>query len=122
MRDRVGFVGTTSDPASELRAASIFALPSRHEGYGMVFAEALSHGLPIIACKAGAVPEVVPPEAGILVPPDDPEALANALGDLLDDNERRRSMANAAWQAGQRLPGWNDTAIAVATALEKAAS
>ena len=122
LSDRVCFVGTTSDPASELRAASIFALPSRHEGYGMVFAEALSHGLPIIACKAGAVPEVVPPEAGILVPPDDPEALANALGDLLDNNETRSAMANAAWQAGQRLPGWNDTAIAVATALEKAAS
>jgi glycosyltransferase involved in cell wall biosynthesis len=121
LSDRTLFTGPVSSPENELQAADIFALPSRHEGYGMAFAEALAHGLPIVACKAGAVPEVVPPEAGLLVPVDDPDALAAALAALLDDRDRRGRMGEAAWRAGQALPGWEDTARLVAQALERAA-
>lgn len=118
---RVRFVGPTTAPDDELQAADIFALPSRHEGYGMAFAEALAHGLPIVACKVGAVPEVVPPEAGDLVPVDDEGAFAEALGKLLGDRDERRRMAVAAWKAGQALPDWDATARTVAQALRRAA-
>ncbi|TYR33242.1 glycosyltransferase family 4 protein [Mesorhizobium microcysteis] len=92
------------------RAASIFTLATRYEGYGIVFDEALAHGLPIVTCRTGAVPETVPADTGLLVPPEDPNALAQALRSLLDDPRQRDRLARASAQAGARLPGWLDTA------------
>jgi len=80
--------------ASEYRRASVFCLPSRQEGFGIVFLEAMAAGLPIVAARAAAVPElVVDGDSGILVPPGDPEALAAALGRLLGDPSERERLA-----------------------------
>lgn len=116
LQDRIALLGEVADLAPHYDAADLFALASRHEGYGMVFAEALRHGLPIIGTRAGAIPELVPEEAGLLVPPEDVPALTKALMAMRDEGLRARCAAAAA-RAGAALPPWQDTARAVAEAL-----
>lgn len=99
------------------RRASLFALATRYEGYGIVFGEAMGHGLPIVSTRVGAVPGTVPPEAGHLVPPDDPEALAGAIRRLLTDIVLRENVAAGALRAAADLPDWPATARVVADAL-----
>jgi hypothetical protein len=96
--------------------SDVFVLPTHYEGYGMALAEALAHGLPVVSPTAGAVPDTVPPAAGLLVPPGDPEALAAALALVMDDAQLRRRLARgsrAAWPRCTR--GDHDCASAIAT-------
>jgi glycosyltransferase involved in cell wall biosynthesis len=104
----------------EYHSARMFVLPSYFEGYGMAFAEALTRGLPVVACAAGAVPKTVPADAGVLVPPGDADALAQALRRLLTNPAELRARADAAWAHGQKLPRWHNTAEEVARALRLA--
>ena len=90
-------------------SADLFALPSRYEGYGVVYAEALSFGLPVVACAVGPVPEVVGDEAALLVPPGDIDALSGALGRLLSDAGLRERMSAAARRRAAGLPRWRET-------------
>ncbi|HTH96058.1 MAG TPA: glycosyltransferase family 4 protein [Stellaceae bacterium] len=110
LQHRIHLLGEVASMVPLYEAADIFVLPSRYEGYGMAFAEALRQGLPVVGCRAGAVPEVVPDSAGLLVEPDDAAALSEALRHLITDREKRRSMAEGALLAGMGLPSWNDTA------------
>lgn len=114
---RIALVGEVAAMADLYEAADIFVLASRHEGYGMAFAEALRHGLPVIGTTAGAIPDVVPPNAGLLLPPDDAPALAAALHHVIGDPARLAELAAGARAAGAALPRWSDTAARVATAL-----
>ncbi len=118
---RVSLLGALGDEelAGRYEAADLFVLPSRFEGYGMVFAEALARGLPILASRAGAVGATVPPEAGLLVPADDSAALGQALGRLMADPALRRRLAQGARAAGLGLPTWRDAVAAFAAALEE---
>jgi glycosyltransferase involved in cell wall biosynthesis len=98
--------------AALYRDADLFVLASRHEGYGMAFAEAIAHGLPVIGTKAGAIPETVPEGAGILVPPDDVTALAKALRTMIADGALRERCAEVSRRAALLLPTWAATAEA----------
>ncbi len=120
---RVRFVGEIGEEElrDRFRAASIFALATHYEGYGMVFSEAMLHGLPIVGCAVGAVPDTVPPETGILVPPADPEAFGGALRRLLSEPDLRRGMAAASAEAGRALPAWADTARIMGGVIDRLA-
>ncbi|WP_425584145.1 glycosyltransferase family 4 protein [Variovorax defluvii] len=86
--------------------ADAFVLPSFHEGYGMALAEALAHGLPVVSTRAGAIPDTVPAEAGLLVAPGEVPALREALRLLMDDGASRARLAAGARTARARLPDW----------------
>jgi len=122
-RDSVVVSGCVDDESLSLSyaAADLFVLPSRYEGYGIVYAEALSFGLPIIACNAGPVPELVGREAAILVQPDDMHALSAALDLLLEDSTLRAKMSAAASHRASRLPRWEDTIVGFEKVLSIAA-
>ena len=102
-------------------AAGLFVLPSRYEGYGIVYAEALARGLPIIACDVGPVPELLGREAAVLVRPDDREDLSAALDLLLGDPTLRARMSSAASRRATRLPRWEDTVAGFEQVLRTAA-
>jgi glycosyltransferase involved in cell wall biosynthesis len=116
---RIIFTGAIANTANEYSTADLFVLPSLFEGYGMAFAEALSFGLPIVAAHTGAVPDVVPNTAGMLVAPNDSRALADALQILLTDVPLRRTLQSGAQAAAQHLPAWTDTAISIANLINK---
>ncbi len=100
-------------PADRLAAlyagADLFVLASHYEGYGMAYAEAMAHGLPVIGTTGGAIPEVVPATAGRLVAPGDVDALATALREVLGDSELRHALRSGARSAATALPTWADS-------------
>jgi glycosyltransferase involved in cell wall biosynthesis len=118
--DRVAVLGAVpAERIIELYLASdIFVLASRFEGYGMALAEAIGHGLPVVSTRAGAIPETVPADAGLLVPPDDTVALAQALRRLIGDPAERRRLATNARAAAAQLPTWQASARLFASAIE----
>ncbi|WP_211227251.1 glycosyltransferase family 4 protein [Saccharospirillum impatiens] len=118
LQDRITLVGAVDELAPEFQNADLFVLPSRYEGYGMVFAEALAAGLPVVAARAGAVPDVVPESAGLFVQPDDTTALTSALHRLLTQASLRRRLQAGARQAAAHLPTWADTARRVSSLIE----
>ena len=103
-------------------SADVFVLPSRYEGYGIVYAEALAFGLPIIACDVGPVPELVGSEAAVLIPTNDKDALSAALDLLLDDPTLRSKMSETAVRRAAQLPRWQDTVTGFENALMAAAA
>jgi len=94
--DVVRFLGFRRDIADVIAAADLVVLPSMAEAFGLVVAEALYLGTPIVATHVGGIPEIVEDGVdGVLVPPADSNALADAIVRLLGDPERRRLMASA---------------------------
>jgi glycosyltransferase involved in cell wall biosynthesis len=121
LQARVTLAGAVSEAevGRFLDRADVFVSPSLFEGYGMSLAEALAHGLPIVASTGGAAIETVPDAAALKVPPGDVDALASALRRIVGDSDLRARLADAAWQAGRCLPGWGDTARIVARVLRE---
>jgi glycosyltransferase involved in cell wall biosynthesis len=103
-------------------AADVFVLATRYEGYGMVVAEALAHGLPVVATKTGAAAELVGAGAGILVTPGSVDELTRALGRVIADAAFRSNLAEGARRVRGRLPTWDEAAKKMAGLLERAAN
>ncbi len=122
--DRVHLPGPRTGAALDrsYAGADLLVLASRSETYGMVIAEALARGLPVLATGVGGVMEALGPGAGpaqpgLLVAPDDPAALATALRAWLDDAELRQRLRRAARERRASLPEWPATASAIAAVL-----
>ncbi len=117
LADRVDLLGHLPFErlAQEYRNADVFCLPSVQEGFGIVFLEAMSAGLPVVACQTAAVPEVVPDwECGLLVPPRDVPALAFALDRLVGEEGERQRLGSA----GRRRAARYDAPIVAREFLE----
>jgi len=121
LTERVSALGAVSDERiAELYATSdVFVLASRFEGYGMAFAEAIAHGLPVVGTTAGAIPDTVPQGAGVLVSPDDMEALSAALRRLIENTAERSRMSACARDACGSQPSWAESAKLFAEAIER---
>ena len=123
LADRICFAGprTGEDLQRQYRRADVLVLPSRLESYGMVVTEALAVGLPVIAAAVGGVPEALGRTTvgvpGLLVPPDDADALGEALGTWLRDADLRARLRRAAQERRRTLADWAATARRVAAAL-----
>jgi glycosyltransferase involved in cell wall biosynthesis len=122
--DRVSFPGPRSGADLDLayRSADVLVLASRAETYGMVITEALARGLPVIAAETGGLPEALGHGAegirpGLLVAPEDPDALGAALRAWLCDAELRMQLRRAARERRASLSRWSTTASVVAGVL-----
>ena len=104
--------------AQAYASADIFVMPSRYEGFGMVLAEAMARGLPVVASTGGAAAKTVPDAAALKVPPGDAPALAAALARIISDCGLRARLADASWAAGADLQRWPRTARIVAQAMQ----
>jgi glycosyltransferase involved in cell wall biosynthesis len=120
---RVTLAGEVSGAALEALWAGtdLFALASHWEGYGMAVAEAMARGVPLAVTAGGALAELAPVAAGVVSPPGDVVSLGKAMRRAIFDTELRAEMAEASWQAGQRLPRWPDQAQAFLREIETAA-
>lgn len=97
--DCVRLLGFRSDALALIRAADVLVLPSSVEGFGLVILEAMALGKPVVVTDAGGPREVVANrETGMVVPPRDPQAMADALGKILSNFELQEQMG----QAGRR--------------------
>jgi glycosyltransferase involved in cell wall biosynthesis len=127
--DRVGFLGPRTGPELDraYAAADLLVLPSRAETYGMVVAEALARGLPVLATEVGGVTEALGygddgTRPGLLVPPGDPAAFGAALRTWLGDAELRGRLRRAARERRASLRPWTATASDVAGVLARVAT
>jgi D-inositol-3-phosphate glycosyltransferase len=113
--ENVDFVGSLDQQELALyyAAADVCAVPSLTESFGLVALEAMACGTPVVATRVGGLQTVVTSDSGLLVPPNDAEALADAIGSLLDDMELRLQLS-----AGARVRAQQFTWERVADGIE----
>ncbi|GAA0235276.1 hypothetical protein GCM10009000_058420 [Halobacterium noricense] len=122
LRERVSFAGRLSDEAvaGQLARSHVLAVPSLYEGFGLVYLEGMAFGLPAIATTAGGASEIVSDdENGFLLPPDDADAIADAVRTLRDDRCRLARMSISARERYELQPGWDDAAESVERLLKE---
>ena len=121
LSERVTFTGGIDDDAlaAAFREHHVVAVPSQYEGYGIVYLEGMSFGLPAIAARAGGATDLVTDgKNGFLVDPGDAAAVADAITTLAADRDRLATMGQAARKRYETQPDWAETAATVRTLLE----
>lgn len=94
--DRICWLGNVAEPKTLLQASDVFLLASIGEAFGLVLAEAMACGVPIVGSRSGSIPEVVEEsQTGLLSPPDDPVAFADSIEHLARNGHLRREMGKA---------------------------
>jgi glycosyltransferase involved in cell wall biosynthesis len=118
--DRVTFTGELDEEGLSARydESDVFVLATLQETYGMAVAEAIAHGLPVVSTRCGAIPALVEPDGGLLVPPGDAMAFAGALGRVLHEPGYRAVLAEGARRRRAHLPS-PENAVAKLEALLK---
>ncbi|MEP6508237.1 MAG: glycosyltransferase, partial [Gemmatimonadales bacterium] len=114
VEQNVKLLGAVSDAERNelLATAAVQLMPSRFEGFGLAAAEAMAAGVPLVATAVGSLPEVVDaPRGGVLVPAEDPGALAAATEKLLDDPYGRSNLSITARESARRF-SWSAVAEA----------
>jgi glycosyltransferase involved in cell wall biosynthesis len=121
LADRVRFVSGLSDQdlAVLLASAEIAVVPSLYEGFSLPAVEHMASGTPLVASRAGALPEVTG-DAAVLVTPGDPEELAAVLRRLHDHPAEREQLSGRAWQRVQQRFAWPAVAQATADCYQQA--
>ncbi len=122
--ERIHLLGELPPPrvVDEYAKADVFVLASYMEGYGMALTEALARGIPVISTSAGAIPDTVPRDAGVLVPRGDSAALAEALARVMDDPATLERLNEGARAARRNLPTWELACDNFAQQLSRALS
>jgi alpha-1,3-rhamnosyl/mannosyltransferase len=120
IEDRVRRTGRVSaaDVAGLYRAASVVAVPSQYEGFGLPAAEAMAYGAPLVAASTTALPEVVG-DAGVLVDPDDVAGWTGAINALLGSPDERARLGEAGRRRARRYT-WGANAAALAEVYRRA--
>jgi glycosyltransferase involved in cell wall biosynthesis len=96
LQEAVRLLGRREDVPALMESATLLVHPARWEGFGLVLLEAMRSALPIVATAVGGIPEVIQDGvSGVLVPPEDPERLADAMLLMLREPDRARAMGNA---------------------------
>jgi glycosyltransferase involved in cell wall biosynthesis len=113
------FLGHRRDMPALLAAADVVAVPSRWEGQPLIVQEALRAGRPLVASRAGGIPELTGDDGAVLVPPGDPAALAAAVARLLDDPAAAAAPAAAARARAAALPAGTDAVDQVAAVYQR---
>jgi glycosyltransferase involved in cell wall biosynthesis len=119
---RVSFVGTLAGGALDAAygRADLVVAPSRTESFGMVVAEALARGIPVVASRVGGIPEALSSSgAGILVPTDDPAALETVLCEWWASPTRRIELRAAAVEARATVRSWSSTLSTIESVLHE---
>jgi len=111
IRDYVKFIDEidTAELINQYRLASVAVIPSIYEGFGLPAAEAMACGAPVVSTTAGALPEIVG-DAGILVPPADTKALAEAISALVVSPNKRRHLSEMGRKRIVQMFNWRNTA------------
>ncbi|MDR3034214.1 MAG: glycosyltransferase family 4 protein, partial [Kitasatospora sp.] len=105
---RVRFLGRRDDVPALLAAADVVVLPSAWEGQPLIVQETLRAGRPLVASRAGGIPELTGEDAALLVPPGDPRALSAAVLSVLDDPALAKRLSEAAFRRSRTLPSEQD--------------